>query len=97
MSYSQNGITVICAADPETNYAMYSGEIEKQIRKDNYEPETMMENLISKVILHFDSDDNYGEYNPETGYGGYGDSFALDECLRYVEESGGWKEFDYYA
>lgn len=97
MSYSQNGITVICAADPETNYAMYSGEIEKQIHKDNYEPETTMENLISNVILHFDSDDNYGEYNPETGYGGYGDSFALDECLRYVEESGGWKEFDYYA
>lgn len=56
-----------------------------------------MENLVSMVILHFDSADNYGEYDPESGFGGYGDEFTLDECVRYVSESGGWAEFDYYC
>ena len=34
MSYTRNGITVICAANPETTYAMYYSEIEKRIIKD---------------------------------------------------------------
>ena len=51
--------------------------------------------LISMIILHFDCDDNYGEYDEETGMGGYGEEFTLEECFRYIEESGGYSEFDY--
>ena len=47
--------------------------------------------------LSFDCDDNYGEYDEETGFGGYGTEFTLEECFRYIEESGGYKEFDYYC
>lgn len=54
-----------------------------------------MENLISMIILYFDCVDNYGEYDEETGCGGYGEEFTLEECFRYVEESGGLEEFDY--
>lgn len=97
MSYSRNGITVICSSDPETNYAMYYSDIEKKIISDEYEPKTSMGNLISMIILHFDCDDNYGEYDEETGFGGYGEKFTLEECFRYVEENGGYEEFDYYA
>ena len=97
MSYTRNGITVVCASNPETNYAMYYSDIEKKIIADGYEPKTSMENLISMIILLFDCDDNYGEYNSESGYGGYGTEFTLDECFRYVEESGGYEAFDYVA
>ena len=96
MSYTRNGITVVCAADPETNFAMYYGEIEKRIIADRYEPETSMEHLISMIVLSFDCDDNYGEFDEETGCGGYGDEFSLDECFRYVSESGGYEEFDWW-
>ena len=88
-------VTVISAADPETNFRTYRSEIEKHIREDGYVPETGFENLIVSAVLCFDCDDNYGEYDPETGCGGYGDSFSLPEFFRYVEENGGWKEFDY--
>lgn len=80
---------------PETTYAMYYSDIEKQIITDGYTPKTSMENLISMIILHFDCVDNYGELNAETGCGGYGEEFTLEECFRYVEESGGYSEFDY--
>lgn len=96
MSYTRNGITVVCAADPETNFAMYYGEIEKRIVADGYKPETSMEHLISMIVLSFDCDDNYGEFDEETGCGGYGDEFSLDECFRYVSESGGYEEFDWW-
>jgi hypothetical protein len=56
-----------------------------------------MDNLISMIILSFDCDDNYGEYDEEVGCGGYGEEFTLEECFRYVEESGGYREFDYYC
>lgn len=48
------------------------------------------------IITHFDSPDHYGEYDAETGCGGYGDEFTVEECKRYVEESGGFREFDYF-
>lgn len=95
MSYTRNGITVICASDPETNYAQYYSDIEKKILLDGYTPKTSMENLISMIVLHFDCDDNYGEFDPETGFGGYVDEFTLEECFHYVEENGRYKEFDY--
>lgn len=90
-------VIVICAANPEVNYTQYYSDIEKKILSDGYKPKTSMENLISMVILYFDCDDNYGEYDNETGRGGYGTEFTLEECFRYVEESGGWEEFDYEA
>ena len=95
MSYARNGITVICASDPETNFELYYSAIEKRILEDGYEPETSMENLISMIVLMFDCDDNYGEFDTESGCGGYGDEFTLEECFRYIEENGGYEAFDY--
>lgn len=99
MSYAVNvggmSIFVDCVANPEENYELHYNEIKKKIEFDGYQPKTSFENLIKMVMLHFDCDDNYGEYDEVTGFGGYGNSFTLDECLRFVEESGGWAEFDY--
>lgn len=90
-------VTVVCASDPEGNYGTHYKHIEQKILADGYKPETTMDNLISMIILHFDCDDNYGEYDEESGCGGYGEEFTLEECFRYVEESGGYAEFDYYC
>ena len=67
------------------------------VREKGYEPKTNIENLVQMIIAHFDNPDHYGEYDAETGYGGYGDEFTIEECKRYVEESGGIKEFDYFC
>ncbi len=90
-------VHVICKSDPQGTYDKYHNLIENRIKTDNYTPKTDMDNLIRMVILSFDCDDNYGEYDPKTGMGGYGNEFTLDECFRFVEESGGWSEFDYYC
>lgn len=90
-------IHIICIADPEGNREKYGKYIEEKIIKDGYKPETSLEHLVDMIILCFDCDDNYGEYDEETGFGGYGDGFSLEECFRYVEESGGYREFDYYC
>ena len=90
-------VFVDCVSNPEGTYTTYYKDIEKKIIDDGYEPKTTMDNLISMIILHFDCDDNYGEYDKETGCGGYGKEFSLKECFRYVEESGGYTEFDYYC
>ena len=101
MSYVRKvgDITVFidCASNPEENFMKYYGDIEKKIISDGYVPKTTMDNLISMIILSFDCDDNYGEYDEETGFGGYGEEFTLEECFRYIEEYGGYKEFDYYC
>ena len=97
MSYIRNGITVICASNPEETYNQYYSDIEKRITADGYIPKTSMENLIKMIVLYFDCDDNYGEFDAETGCGGYGNKFTLDECFRYIEESGGYEEFDFYS
>ena len=88
-------VYVDCMSDPGTNFARHHSDIEKQIIADGYVPQTSMDNLVSMVILSFDCDDNYGEYDPETGMGGYGDEFTLDQCFAYVEASGGWELFDW--
>lgn len=67
------------------------------VREKGYEPKTNIENLVQMIITHFDNPDHYGEYDAETGCGGYGDEFTIEECKRYVEESGGIKEFDYFC
>lgn len=101
MSYIRNignmMVFVDCASNPEETYGAYYEDIEKKIIADGYKPKTTMDNLITMIILSFDCDDNYGEYDEETGFGGYGDEFTLEECFRYVEESGGYVEFDYYC
>lgn len=101
MSYTRNvgdiTISVCCVSNPEATYIEHYNDIEKKIIADGYKPKTTMGNLISMIILSFDCDDNYGEYDEETGFGGYGEEFTLEECFRYVEESGGYREFDYYC
>ena len=87
MSYTRNGITVVYASNPESNYAQYYSDIERKIISDGYIPKTSMENLISMIILHFDCDDNYG--------GEYGTEFTIEGCKQYVIDSGGFAEFDY--
>lgn len=99
MSYTREvgnmKVFINCASNPEGTYAVYYKDIEKKIVEDGYKPKTSMDNLISMIILHFDCDDNYGEFDEETGMGGYGEEFTLEECFRYIEESGGYAEFDY--
>lgn len=90
-------VYVHCASNPEENFEKHYKDIENKIIEDGYMPKTTMSNLISMIILFFDCDDNYGEYDEETGFGGYGNEFTLEECFRYVEESGGYREFDYYC
>lgn len=90
-------VFVNCASNPEGAYEIYYKDIENKIIADGYKPETTMDNLIKMIILSFDCDDNYGEYDEENGFGGYGEEFTLEECFRYVEESGGYREFDYYC
>lgn len=101
MSYSRTvgdlTVTVICKSDPETIYNNYHEQIKEHIINDRYTPVTSMDNLIKNIVLYFDCDDNYGEYEEETGCGGYGEEFTLDGCFRYIEESGGYSEFDYYC
>ena len=97
MSYTRNGITVICKSNPEETYAMYYSDIEKKIAADGYKPKTSMENLIKMLILSFDCDDIYGEFDAESGCGGYGEGFTLEQCFQYIEDSGGYKEFDFYC
>lgn len=101
MSYTRNignmTVTICCASNPEATYNEYYKDIESKIRDDGYVPVTTMDNLISMIILSFDCDDNYGKYDEETGFGGYGEEFTLEECFRYIEESGGYREFDYYC
>ena len=88
-------VFVNCISNPEETYETYYKDIEQKILADGYEPKTSMDNLISMIILSFDCDDNYGEFDKESGMGGYGNEFTLEECFRYVEDSGGYAEFDY--
>ena len=67
-------------------------KIEEAIRKSGYVPKTSMDNLITMMMLHFDNPDI-----EEQGYSRLTDDgwFNAEECLRYVEDSGGYSEFDY--
>lgn len=94
MSYTRNGITIICKSNPEAKYARYYSDIEKKIIADGYTPKTSIENLISMIVLSFDCDDNYGEFDAESGCG---DGFTLKQCFQYIEDNGGYEEFDFYS
>ena len=76
---------------PEEDYSKYPKEkwcdydyLCDAIRKDNYKPETSMENLISMVIAHIET---CNEFNANIE--------SIEEIVLEVHESGGWKEFDY--
>lgn len=90
-------VFVSCASNPEGNFEKYYNDIKNKILADDYKPKTTMSNLIEMIVLSFDCDDNYGDYDETSGCGGYGEEFTLEECFRYVEESGGYREFDYYC
>lgn len=97
MLFQANSVLVIRSSNPEENYKLYHAEIAEKIQDDGYLPKTSMDNLIEMIILSFDCEDNYGEYEENTGFGGYGNEFSLDECYKYIEESGGYDTFDYWG
>ena len=57
------------------------------IRLTKYEIQTTMENLINMIFLYFD-----GEMENEDGL-----YFSIENVMSYVNNSGGFKEFDYFA
>lgn len=71
---------------PEDDYTKYPAEkmcdcdrIAKRIMDDGYFPRTDIKNIVEMVLAYYD----------------YDNDFNLDECFAYVEDSGGWTEFDY--
>ena len=67
------------------------------IMESGYKPKIGVENLAIMIMVHFDCPDNFGAFDPATGSGGYGENYTLEECKRYVKDSGGFSEFDYVA
>lgn len=67
------------------------------ICESGYTPKTSIEHLVHMIILMFDCCDNYGAYDEESGCGGHGEEFTIEGCKQYVEDSGGFAEFDYYS
>ena len=67
------------------------------ITEDEYKPVTDLENLVTIVILHFESEteDSSSRFFPTYDF----ETMRINaEGLReFVKASGGWKEFDYYA
>lgn len=62
------------------------------INKQNYIPETNIENLAHMVMAHFEAD--AGDY-----FSSHTDDLMInmDELSEFVEASGGLEEFDYYC
>ena len=54
------------------------------IRQQGYEPQTTMENLIDMIFLHYEAarEDEHSDFN-------------INECVEFVENSGGIEMFDY--
>lgn len=67
------------------------------ITESGYKPQTSLENLVAMVILHFESEteDSSSEFFPTYNF----ETMLInaDGLKEFVETSGGWKEFDYYA
>jgi hypothetical protein len=56
------------------------------IRETGYKPITDMENLITMIFAHYKGELEENEKE-----------FCIDDCICFVEESGGFREFDYYC
>ena len=86
---------------PESEWCDYDW-LAWYIRKQGYEPETTMENLCTMVFLHYEGE---LEGSGHSSFAGLEDRRPYPMCLMidvndvgaYVEASGGWKEFDYWA
>lgn len=67
------------------------------IRESGYEPQTDLENLVVMVILNFENEteDSSSEFFPTYDFENM--MINSDGLKDFVEASGGWKEFDYYA
>ena len=69
-------------------------KIEEDIKQRGYIPKTSMENVINMVFAYFDVPEieelGYERFN-EDGF------LNVNECIQYVEESGGYSEFDFYC
>lgn len=79
-------------------YADYYNAIQEEINRLGYAPSDFkhgVDNAIITAVVSFDDADNYGEYNPANGCGGYGESFTLDGLFQYVDDCGGWMLFDW--
>ena len=101
MSYIRNGITVICASNPEETYNQYYSDIEKRITADGYIPKTSMENLITMIFEYYEETEEV----KERGYFGIQDTRKYPDNLMinipdvedYVMASGGFEMFDFEA
>lgn len=60
-------------------------KIIKEIEKSGYSPKTSLENIADNVLCSF---------NPSEENGEFGDEFTVEGCLKYVDASGEWTEFD---
>ena len=77
----------------EEDYSTYPKEkwcdydyLAYEIRKSGYVPKTSMENLITMIFLHAESDvENGTEIDMDNSY----------DIMEWVEESGGLESFDY--
>lgn len=70
---------------PKEKWCMYD-YMADAIRKSGYEVKTTMENLITMIFLHAESDvENGTEIDMEDSY----------DIMEWVNESGGLQEFDY--
>lgn len=54
------------------------------IIREGYEVQTTMENLIDMIFAHYE-----GECEEQDK------EFSVDDCIKFVEASGGIREFDY--
>ena len=89
-------VAMCCQWKPEEDYTNYPDankcdcdRIAELIMESGYEIRTDLENLVYNILAYFDCCDNLDEYDMENNF--------VSECMRYVQESGGFEEFDYYV
>ena len=68
---------------PKEKWCTYD-EMAVWIRSKGYEPQTTMENLITMMFLHYDGECEEQEKE-----------FSIEDCMEFVECSGGIEMFDY--
>lgn len=85
----------------EKDYSIYPKEkwcdydyMAAWIRKQGYEPKTDMENLITMILLHYESEIEDGESSYDTENGNF-DGTYTEAAQAFAMDSGGLVEFDY--